>query len=199
MLRKHKVRKADSISDFANFVFIISENLCNSWRKKLRPLRKTLRSLRLNYNMEFKQKIHSHYLQMVQDRIDVFRDMISALTEDSKNDAKGSAGDKHETALSMMHIEQEKLTNKLKEAITQKAILDKIDASKTTENIILGSLVKANGIYLYVSVALPKIAIDGINVIALSPQSPLGSHLMGNKVGFKFEINKTHYTIESVL
>lgn len=148
--------------------------------------------------MEFKEKIYNHYLQMVQDRIDVFKDMISGLTEDSKNDAKGSAGDKHETALSMMHIEQEKLTNKLKEAIAQKAILDKIDPSKTTENIILGSLVKANGIYLYLSVALPKITIDGINVIALSPQSPLGNHLMGNKVGFEFEINKTHYTIESV-
>ena len=152
----------------------------------------------LQKKMTFKQKIHSHYLLMVQDRIDVFRDMISALTEDSKNDAKGSAGDKHETALSMMHIEQEKLTNKLKESIAQKAILDKIHASKTTENIISGSLVKANGIYLYVSVALPKIAIDGTNVIALSPQSPLGSHLMGNKVGFQFEINKTHYTVEEV-
>ncbi len=58
---------------------------------------------------------------MVQDRIDVFKDMISGLTEDSKNDAKGSAGDKHETALSMMHIEQEKLTNKLKEAIRAKS------------------------------------------------------------------------------
>jgi hypothetical protein len=33
--------------------------------------------------------------------------------EDSKNDAKGSAG-KHETALSMMHIEQEKLNYKLR-------------------------------------------------------------------------------------
>lgn len=135
---------------------------------------------------------------MVQDRIDVFRDMISNLTEDSKNDAKGSAGDKHETALSMMHIEQEKLTNKLKEAIAQKAVLDKIDSSKTTENIITGSLVKANGIYLYVSLALPKITIDGVNVIALSPQSPLGNHLMGNKAGFQFEINKTNYIIEEI-
>jgi hypothetical protein len=56
--------------------------------------------------MTFKQKIQQHYVQLVQDRIDVFKDMIAALTEDSKNDAKGSAGDKHETALSMMHIEQ---------------------------------------------------------------------------------------------
>ena len=148
--------------------------------------------------MTFKQKIHTHYLQLVQDRIDVFKDMIVALTEDSKNDAKGSAGDKHETALSMMHIEQEKLNRKLREVLDQKIVLDKIDATTIAETIIVGSLVKANGIFLYLSVALPKITIDGINVIALSPQSPLGNKLMGNKVGFTFEINKTHYTIESV-
>ncbi len=148
--------------------------------------------------MTFKQKTHQHYQQLVQDREDAFRDMIAALTEDSKNDAKGSAGDKHETALSMMHIEQEKLNHKLKEVLAQKGILDKIDAEVIAKTIIVGSLVKANGIYLYVSAALPKIAIDGINVIALSPQSPLGSHLMGNKVGFNFEINGTKYLIEEI-
>ncbi|MNX40803.1 hypothetical protein D3C86_711940 [compost metagenome] len=148
--------------------------------------------------MTFKQKIHTYYLQLVQDRIDVFRDMIVALTEDSKNDAKGSAGDKHETALSMMHIEQEKLNHKLKEVLSQKSVLDKIDSNTIAETIIVGSLVKANGIYLYLSVALPKISIEGTNVIALSPQSPLGNKLMGNEVGFSFEINTTKYTIESV-
>jgi hypothetical protein len=149
--------------------------------------------------MTFKQKIHQYYTQQVQDKIDVFRDMISALTEDSKNDAKGSAGDKHETALSMMHLEQEKLNYKLKEVLEQKAILDKIDASLTHTNIGLGSLVQANGIYLYLSLALPKITIDQVNIIALSPQSPLGEKLMGNKVGFEFEINATKYHIDSIL
>lgn len=148
--------------------------------------------------MTFKQKTHNYYLQLVQDRIDIFRDMIEALTEDSKNDAKGSAGDKHETALSMMHIEQEKLNTKLREVLQQKAILDKIDSNTIAETIIVGSLVKANGIYLYLSVALPKIAIEGINVIALSPQSPLGNKLMGNEVGFTFEINGTQYVIETI-
>lgn len=148
--------------------------------------------------MTFKQKIYTYYLQLVQDKIDVFRDMISALTEDSKNDAKGSAGDKHETALSMMHIEQEKLNRKLREVLDQKIILDKIDPISITETIILGSLIKANGIFLYLSVALPKIAIEGINVIALSPQSPLGNKLMGMKVGHSFEINTTKYIIEEV-
>jgi hypothetical protein len=146
--------------------------------------------------MTFKHKIYQYYLQLVQDRIDVFRDMIGALTEDSKNDAKGSAGDKHETALSMMHIEQEKLNNKLRELVLQKVILDKIDPVKIAQTVIVGSLVKANGIYLYMSLALPKINIEGVNVIALSPQSPLGNKLMGNIVGFTFEINGTTYEIE---
>ena len=63
--------------------------------------------------MSFKQKIVQHHLVLLQDKIDVFRDMITNLTIDAQNDAKGSAGDKHETALSMMHLEQEKLNYKL--------------------------------------------------------------------------------------
>jgi transcription elongation GreA/GreB family factor len=148
--------------------------------------------------MTLKQKIHLHYTRQVQDKIDIFRDMIAALTEDSKNDAKGSAGDKHETALSMMHLEQEKLNYKLKEVLEQKAVLDKIDSSLLHTTIALGSLVQANGIYLYVSLALTKINIEQVNIIALSPQSPLGTKLMGNKVGFEFEINTAKYHIESI-
>ena len=148
--------------------------------------------------MTFKQKIHQYYSRMLEDRIDAFRDMISALTEDSKNDAKGSAGDKHETALSMMHLEQEKFNTKLREVLNQKAILEKINPEISSKSITLGSLVKANGIYLYLSLALPKINIEGINVIALSPQSPLGNKLMGNTIGFTFEINGTQYLIEEI-
>ena len=148
--------------------------------------------------MTFKQKIHQYYLQQVQDKIDVFRDMISSLTEDSKNDAKGSAGDKHETALSMMHIEQEKLTNKLKEVLEQKAVLDKIDASQIHNKVAIGSLVKTNNLTVYISVALPKITIENQNIFAISPQSPLGIQLMGKGVGFEFEINSTQYAIQEI-
>ncbi|WP_298116835.1 hypothetical protein [Flavobacterium sp.] len=146
-----------------------------------------------------KQQILQKHQQLLQDKIDVFRDMISGLTEDAQNDAKGSAGDKHETALSMMHIEQEKLNHKLKEILDQKSVLDKIDASANHTKIALGSLVQANGMLLFISAALPKITIEDKIIIAVSPQSPLGSKLMGNEVGFEFEINTTKYTIESIL
>lgn len=148
--------------------------------------------------MQFKQQVHQNYLQIVQDRIDVFRDMIVALTEDSKNDAKGSAGDKHETALSMMHIEQEKLNRKLTEIYEQKAVLDKIDSSTSSARIVLGSIVQANDILLFISAALPKITVNEQTIIAVSPQSPLGSKLMGMEVGFSFEINTSTYTINTI-
>jgi len=145
-----------------------------------------------------KKQVLERYHQILQDRIDVFRDMISGLTEDAQNDAKGSAGDKHETALSMMHLEQENLNYKLQEILAQKAILDKIDPNTKHTNIALGSMVQANGMLLFISAALPKITIGHSSIIAVSPQSPLGSKLMGNSVGFSFEINSSSFTIENV-
>lgn len=148
--------------------------------------------------MTLKQKIHAHYLQLVQDRIDAFGDMIRELTDGAQNDAKGSAGDKHETALSMMHIEQERLTAKLREFIDQKSILEKIDPTATHGRVALGSLVKANGILLFVSAALPKINIDETTILAVSLQSPLGQKLIGCEKGYQFELSSTNYRIQSV-
>ena len=149
--------------------------------------------------MNFKQKVHEQYSQLLQDKIDVFRDMITTLTEDSQNDAKGSAGDKHETALSMMHIEQEKLNNKLQEFVAQKELLQKIDIDQSSEKIALGSVVKVNNLWLFVSTALPKITVENRTIIAVSTQSPLGSNLLGKAVDYSFEIHGTTYQIEEIL
>lgn len=159
---------------------------------------KLLRAFAPSRQINMKQEVLQRYQQILQDRIDIFRDMISGLTLDAQNDAKGSAGDKHETALSMMHLEQEKLNYKLQEILAQKAILDKIDPTAKHTKIALGSLVQANGMLLFVSAALPKITIEDVTIIAVSPQSPLGNKLMGNAVGFTFEINITKYIIESI-
>lgn len=148
--------------------------------------------------MTFKQKIKQHHLVLLQDKIDVYQDMILGLSEDAQNDAKGSAGDKHETSLSMMHLEQEKLTNKLKETIVLKEILEKIDDSKNSATIVLGSYVKVNAMQLFISAALPKILIDEITILSVSPQSPLGSQLMGKKQHEIVVVNGTTFTILEV-
>ena len=146
-----------------------------------------------------KNQIVSHYKQLIQDRIDIFQDMIADLTVDAQNDAKGSGGDKHETALSMMHLEQEKLNHKLQEIYAHKQVLDQIDPLAVHQKVALGSVVLTNGMWLFMSAALPKITVDQKTVFALSPQSPLGSLLMGQSIGAVVSVHDKSYTIEQVL
>lgn len=124
--------------------------------------------------------------------------MISDLAQDAQNDAKGSAGDKHETALSMMHLEQEKLNQKLAEIIEQKNVVDKIDADAIHTKIALGSLVQTNEMLFYISAALPKIQLENKTIIAVSPQSPLGSQLLGKSLGDEVVINANRFQIKSI-
>ena len=49
--------------------------------------------------MTYKQKIKSHYQNLISEKINELRFMISDLAEDAQNDAKGSAGDKHDPSL----------------------------------------------------------------------------------------------------
>jgi len=145
-----------------------------------------------------KHKILTYYKQQTADKLDAFRDMVAQLTDGAANDAKGSAGDKHETALSMMHLEQEKLNHKIAEFLEQKSLLDKINPDVSNDRVVVGSLVRANGFHLFVSTALPKITVDGVSIIALSPQSPLGGMMLGKVVGDTFEVNGTKYLISEL-
>jgi hypothetical protein len=139
----------------------------------------------------FKQKILSKYQILLQDKIDIYQDLILSLTEDAQNDAKSSAGDKHETTLSKLH--------KLKEALEQQAILSKLDISQVSNNVVLGSLVITNHLTVFVCTALPKITVDNQTVFAISPQSPLGVQLMHKTIKAEFLVNQVSYKILEIL
>ena len=149
--------------------------------------------------MTIKQQIYNHYLEHLNDRIQNYRDMILDLAEDAQNDAKGSAGDKHETALSMMHIEQEKLNYKLKEVLEQKQVLESIDVDKVNKKIGIGSLIQTNTFLFFMSTALPKITFEEIDIVALSPSSPLGKIMLGKETNEEFEFNGMKYKISSIV
>jgi hypothetical protein len=145
-----------------------------------------------------KQQIIHHYNHYLNNRINSLREMIVDLTEDSLNDAKGSAGDKHETGLAMMHLEQEKLNRKLLEVVDTQNKFLKIDYSIVSNQIILGSLIEANDTFFLMAVALPKIEVDGKSIFGMSPQSPLGEFFMGKKVQEIVIFNKVSYKIGSI-
>ena len=136
---------------------------------------------------------------MIESKIRLFQNNLDELKESSTNETKSSAGDKYETALAMIHIEQENTNQQLKEALKQKILFSKIDPAVTTEKIINGSLIKTNKGYFFLSLALGKTIVDGISVIALSPYSPLGQKLVGLRENDSVQINGIHYIIENVV
>lgn len=145
-----------------------------------------------------KQHVYDHFNEVVNDKVALLQKMLQELIDSAKNETKSSAGDKYETGRAMLQIEQDNVRKQLKEALEQKAIFEKIDTRRATAQIRTGSLVKTDKGYLFVSVGLGKLNIDGIKVIAMSPQSPLGSKLLGLKTTESVTMNGTTYTIESI-
>lgn len=149
--------------------------------------------------MTFKEKIYENYFRLIEDKISLLQNNLAELKESSTNETKSTAGDKYETALAMLHIEQENTNHQLKEAMRQKILFSKIDPRVCTSKIINGSLVKTDRGHFFLSIALGKTTVDGITVIALSPDSPLGQKLIGLRESEAAEINNIRYTIEKIV
>ena len=148
--------------------------------------------------MTFRQKVYEHYLQLINDKISLLRQTMDDLKESSSEETKSTAGDKHETALAMLQIEQKNVSQQLKEALDQKTLFEQINPTLVKQEITKGSLIRTNKGYLFLSVALGKTIVDGISIIAISPRSPLGQKLIGLKVNDTAEINGIEYLIENI-
>lgn len=148
--------------------------------------------------MTLKQKIYNHYLHLIAEKVNMLQQVLADLKESGTNETKSTAGDKHETALAMLQIEQANTLAQLQEVLAQKAVLEKINPMLSASIVVNGSLIKTNRGYLFMSIALGKTVIDDNAVIALSPQSPLGQKLMGLKAGDAAIINKVEYNIELI-
>lgn len=148
--------------------------------------------------MSFKQKIHTYCIHLLNEKIKTLQYTIKELTESAANETKSTAGDKHETALAMLQLEQENVNRQLKTVLDQKVMVESIDPSLKNLHVGNGSLVKTNKGFLFLSVALGKIIVEEVQVIVLSPQSPLGKKLMGLKRNDYTDVNGIQYVIETI-
>ena len=104
--------------------------------------------------MTRKERTHQHCLLLLQQKIDALQKNLHDLSASAGNETKRTAGDKHETALAMLQIEQENNSRQLKEVLQQKAVLEKLDPQIQTATIVRGSLVETNKGRFYISLGL---------------------------------------------
>jgi transcription elongation GreA/GreB family factor len=148
--------------------------------------------------MTFKEKVHTHFMQVINKKIEHLQQILTDLKESGSNETKSTAGDKHETALAMLQIEQANTRAQLKEIQEQKAVLEKINPLLTPAAVVNGSLIKTNKGYLFLSVALGKALVDGIKVTALSAHSPLGMQLLHKQTTQAVTVNGNQYIVEAL-
>jgi transcription elongation GreA/GreB family factor len=147
----------------------------------------------------FRDKIFDHCLKQVEDLITLYKNNLKDLHDSAANETKSTAGDKHETALAMLQIEQKNIQARLEEAKQRKQVLENFRRIPSSGRITNGSLVKTSRGYFLLTIALGKLQVEGLTIMSLSGASPLGSGMAGLQKGDSFEFNGLDYVIEDIV
>lgn len=145
--------------------------------------------LKLLYNHCIKQLAHS--LEVLEIRK---AEIVLALESESKS----SAGDKHETGRAMIQLEREKLGEQIKKAEKNRATLHQLKQYKSSGIVRFGSAVQTNKANYYIAIATDSYTIKSALFHCISPQSPIGTLLLGKKVGDQLVFNAITSTITAV-
>jgi hypothetical protein len=148
--------------------------------------------------MNLKENIFLLYKTMLQEKINHIQQTLQDLGSSAANETKSTAGDKHETALAMLQLEQENKRKQLTELLQQQATLLRIDPAIVSPYVLNGSLVTTDQGYFFISVGLGKIEYKEKIIFALSPLAPLGQQLLNRHAGDSIELNGRHYIIIAV-
>jgi hypothetical protein len=148
--------------------------------------------------MTLKETIYNQCLQVVEDKIAPIKSAQNDLRESASNETKSTAGDKHETALAMLQIEQKNIAAQLENLNSQLQNLKRLKDVITTEQIANGSLVETDKGYFYLSIPLGKIMVEEKLITILSAQSPLGNCMLKAEPGQAITFNKISYVIISI-
>ncbi|MCM5662465.1 GreA/GreB family elongation factor [Galbibacter mesophilus] len=139
---------------------------------------------------------------LLNERLYQVQKSIAAIEEAFASETKSSAGDKHETGRAMLQLEREKAGQRLLEVETLLQNFSKINhAIPSEENnkyIRVGSLVETDGAVYYIAVSLGAVQVNDDTVYCISPQSPIGSLLLGKTVGETFSFNNKTSLILSI-
>ena len=145
-----------------------------------------------------KSNIKSELLSQLELKIQDISNAITSLIESRDADNKSSAGDKHETSRAKIQTEIDQLSKQLSHIQKQKNNLSAIDTHQTHNVANVGSLIKTDKGYFFISIGWGRIQIqDGIYFV-VSIASPIGRLLKDKKKGDSIQFRNMSYDILSV-
>ena len=149
--------------------------------------------------LTLKEALYQQCEDFVNTRLQTIQTTISSHQKSLRSETKSSAGDKHETGRAMLQLEMEKAVQQLAAVQQMQQTLAKINSSKPSTNIALGSVIKTSSAYYYLGISAGELTIKETVYFAISPSSPIGKLLMGKKVEDTFIWRGKEIKIDRVL
>ena len=135
---------------------------------------------------------------LIKDKTQLLKFELDSINKEKNNLKKSSAGDKFEISRALMQTEYDKIHNQLLILKNQLRAIKSISLSDKKKKVGVGSFIKTNKSFYFISIGLGKQIIDNnaINIISLS--SPIGKLLNNKKKGDKIVFNNKEELIENI-
>ncbi|HFA50564.1 MAG TPA: 3-oxoacyl-ACP synthase [Bacteroidetes bacterium] len=131
--------------------------------------------------MDIKNQLYQACLQNIERRISNAQESLDAAIAAGNEETKSSAGDKHETARTMMQIEQDKARAQLIKAMQLKNKLAQIKTNHKYDRATGGALAITGSGKFFISIGIGKINLGGETYYAVSPEAPIALAMMNKK------------------
>jgi hypothetical protein len=148
---------------------------------------------------ELKEELYKQCLDYVQKRMLAAEQGIKEAQQASKDDTKSSAGDKYETGRAMMQQETDRNMGQLNEANKLKVALNSISTTGSATITDAGSVVITDNGNFYIAIGAGSLSVNEVIYFAVSPFSPIGLKLKGQKVGGEFTLNGKTYKVAQII
>ncbi|MDG5491013.1 GreA/GreB family elongation factor [Psychroserpens sp. SPM9] len=134
-------------------------------------------------NSSLKQTLFKQCQQFVDGRLNAIQQTINEIQESLTSETKSSAGDKHETGRAMLQLEREKAGQQLAEIQKLNELLSKIDLSKSSNTIGLGSLIFTTQAHYFIIISAGQLQAQDQQFYAISANTPIAKLLLGKQAG----------------
>lgn len=142
-----------------------------------------------------KQQVWQRCLEIAEQQLQSLESMMIDLRKSAANEGKSTAGDKHETALAMVQIEQEQLQRQINIVQSQLHQLHAVRTINANETVQAGSLLNTDQGLFYICTGIGKLKVDGEDLLCVSPTAPLASSFLGKKKNDVVVFNRKAYRI----
>lgn len=145
-----------------------------------------------------KEQLYNLCIAHTAQREEQIAQAIADARDAAANDTKSSAGDKYETGREMMQQEIDLNLARLAELQKQKTALAHITANEAKHIVAPGAVVTTNNGTFYIAIGAGPLKLDGKTYYAISPASPVGTAMAGQRAGHTFQLNGKRFVIERV-